>query len=98
MLLVYRVVASNEGMSLMAFYKYSAHLYQYSGQNHENFDQLYPPGSTVPWSGIYRCTGCGREVVHTIGKPLPPQNHHQHTTAQGSIKWRLIVTDSPEPS
>ena len=82
----------------MALYKYLTHLYKYGGQSHENFDDVYSPGGTVPWSGIYRCVGCGREVVHTIGKPLPPQNHHQHASSQGEIKWRLIVTDSPEPS
>lgn len=27
------------------------------------FDQLLAPGATVPCSGIYRCTGCGREVA-----------------------------------
>lgn len=82
----------------MALYKFATHLYPYSGQNHENFDKTYSPGTTVPWSGIYRCEGCGREVVHTTGKPLPPQNHHQHSVYQGSILWRLIVTDSPDPS
>jgi hypothetical protein len=25
---------------------------------------------------------------------LPPQNHHQHSTSQGPIQWRLIVTDA----
>jgi hypothetical protein len=22
---------------------------------------------------------------------LPPQNHHQHSAAQGHIRWRMIV-------
>jgi hypothetical protein len=22
---------------------------------------------------------------------LPPQNHHQHATGQGPIKWQLLV-------
>ena len=82
----------------MALYKHLTHLHKYGGQTHEIFDDVYSPGGTVPWSGIYRCVGCGREVVHTIGKPLPPQNHHQHASSQGEIRWRLIVTDSPEPS
>jgi hypothetical protein len=83
----------------MALYKYATHLYAYGeAKNHENFDKTYSPGNTVSWSGIYRCEGCGREVVHTIDKPLPPQNHHQHTVYQGTIRWRLIVTDSPDPS
>jgi hypothetical protein len=64
----------------------------------DEFDKTYTPGSTAAWSGIYRCDGCGREVVHTLDKSLPPQNHHQHTSDQGSIRWRLIVTDAPDPS
>jgi hypothetical protein len=79
----------------MALYKYGTHLYQ---SNNAEFDKDYEPGSTTSWSGIYRCAGCGREVVHTIGKPLPPQNHHQHTSYQGKIRWKVIVTDSPDPS
>jgi hypothetical protein len=75
----------------MALYKYPSLL---SPIDHAEFDKLYPPGGIVAWSGIYRCEGCGKEVVHTIGKSLPPQNHHQHTAAQGTIRWRLVVTDS----
>jgi hypothetical protein len=82
-----------EGIT-MALYKYSAHLYRVE---HAEFDKMYPPGAITAWSGIYRCVGCGREIVHTINKPLPPQNHHQHTGAQGPILWRLVVTDSPDP-
>jgi hypothetical protein len=79
----------------MALYQDSTHLRQYT---HLEFDKEFEPGSTTSWSGIYRCVGCGREVVHTTGKPLPPQNHHQHTALQGRIKWKLIVTDSADPS
>jgi hypothetical protein len=75
----------------MALYKYQHALKQW---DHEQFDLLYGPGATGAWSGIYRCEGCGREIVHTSGLPLPPQNHHQHTFSQGSIRWRLIVTDA----
>ena len=79
----------------MAMYKYSVNLTQF---NHEEFDKIFPPGAKVAWSGIYRCQGCGREVVHTVAHPLPPQNTHQHTPTQGTIRWRLVVTDSPDPS
>ncbi|PWV22291.1 protein L, partial [Cronobacter sakazakii] len=24
-------------------------------------------------------------------KTIPPQNHHQHTPAQGNIRWQLFV-------
>ena len=78
-----------------AIYKYNTHLFH---STNAEFDKEYEPGSTVSWSGIYRCTGCGREVVHTTGKPLPPQNHHQHAVYQGKIRWKLVVTDSPDPS
>ena len=78
----------------MAGYKYPQFLSKWDS---EEFDKIYSPGMKIAWSGIYRCDNCGREIVHTVDKPLPPQNHHQHTVAQGAIKWRLIVTDSPDP-
>ncbi len=78
----------------MALYKDPNILQQW---DNESFDELHDPGAIVPWSGIYRCQGCGYEVVHTIERPLPPQNHHQHKPAQGAIRWRLIVTDSAIP-
>jgi len=51
----------------------------------------YGPGDTVPMSGIYRCLGCKREITSNEDDPFPPQNHHQHTASQGSIKWKLNV-------
>lgn len=51
----------------------------------------YEPGEAVPVSGIYRCLGCNREVTSNDGEPFPPQNHHQHTKEQGSIRWKLNV-------
>lgn len=55
------------------------------------FDGVHTPGTQVPYSGIYRCQGCGKEVAANKGDPLPPQNHHQHTEAQGKIRWQLLV-------
>lgn len=72
----------------MAVYKYSNYLEQ---SNHEAFDQIHGPGSRTPHSGIYRCEGCGVNEVSTQLHPLPPQNHHQHSPSQGSIRWKLIV-------
>jgi hypothetical protein len=72
----------------MAVYKYPQFLQQNAAAA---FDQLYHPGSATPFSGIYRCEGCGHNEVSTYGHPLPPQNHHQHTPAQGAIRWRLVV-------
>lgn len=51
----------------------------------------YGPAQTVPLSGIYKCQGCKREVTSNEGDRFPPQNHHQHSAAQGSIRWRLLV-------
>ena len=72
----------------MAIYKNKAWLTE---STDAAFDSEHKPGGTTPFSGIYRCLGCGREIVSEESKPLPPQNHHQHTTSQGTIRWRLAV-------
>lgn len=74
--------------SRMASYKYGTYLAQ---STHEAFDQDHGPGSAAPYAGIYRCMGCHREIGIAASHILPPQSHHTHTTAQGSIRWRLIV-------
>lgn len=56
----------------------------------------YGPGDAVPVSGIYRCIGCKREITSNAQDPFPPQNHHQHTVAQGKIKWKLNVRTNTE--
>ena len=72
----------------MATYKYS----QYISQSQSiAFDSDYSPSTTTPYSGIYRCMGCGREITSEEKNPLPPQNHHQHSYGQGAIKWRMVV-------
>jgi hypothetical protein len=78
----------------MAMYKNASYLTQVQDAV---FDEDHKPGAVPPRSGIYRCTGCGREVVAEESRELPPQNHHQHTTAQGSIRWRLIVYADHRP-
>lgn len=50
----------------------------------------HKPGQTVPNSGIYSCTVCGKEAACNESDPFPPQNHHQHPQSQ-SIEWKLIV-------
>lgn len=72
----------------MAIYKNKNYL---EASNHQAFDQIHTPGTTTPYSGIYRCEGCGVNEVSTQGHPLPPQNHHQHNLGLGAIRWRLIV-------
>ena len=72
----------------MALYKLTNYIQQ---SNDASFDAEHTPGSATPFSAIYRCMGCNREVVSEAHKPLPPQNHHQHTPAQGPIRWKMIV-------
>jgi hypothetical protein len=72
----------------MARYKYSHYL---SNLADPRFDPAHPPGTAAPHTGIYKCQGCGHEVVSVAGDPLPPSTHHQHSLVQGGIAWRLIV-------
>ncbi|HEX7687939.1 MAG TPA: hypothetical protein VF453_09540 [Burkholderiaceae bacterium] len=72
----------------MAFYKYGNFLAQHQGGE---FDVVWNPGTVPAVSGIYRCPGCGKEITHIGGTRLPPQNHHQHTYTQGSVRWQLLV-------
>jgi hypothetical protein len=55
------------------------------------FDKEYKPGETPVHSGIYRCRGCGCEIVAEARKPLPFEEHPRHAPAQGIIRWRLAV-------
>lgn len=72
----------------MAFYKEP----QYLKKSEDIvFDALHSPGGIPPHSGIYRCVGCGREVVAEAQRQLPPQNHHQHALTQGAVRWKMIV-------
>jgi len=75
-------------MATAIFYKYDQFL---TTSGDKKFDEIYQPGTPTPYSGIYRCEGCGKEVTSVHAHPLPPQNHHQHTPEQGRIRWRLVV-------
>ena len=72
----------------MAQYKYSHYL---TNNCEKRFDPAEPPGAVTSHTGIYKCQGCGAEVVSVKGDPLPPASHHQHSLAQGGMAWRLIV-------
>lgn len=72
----------------MALYKYAQYL---TLSQHTAFDAVVEPGSTAANSGIYRCEGCGKEITEGAGRTLPPQNHHQHNSYQGRIRWKLVV-------
>ena len=52
----------------MATYKYAAYLAQI---DHAAFDNISNPGAAAPFSGVYRCQGCGSEVASNQGQPLP---------------------------
>jgi len=78
----------------MALYKNINYVKQI---NSMAFDIDHEPGGIPPQSGIYRCGGCGREIVAEKSRPLPPQNHHQHTYQQGAIRWQMIVYADHEP-
>lgn len=62
-----------------------------SHERAETYNSLFAPGTEAPYSGVYRCEGCGASAVSTKDHPLPPQNHHQHHATQGDIRWRLVV-------
>ncbi len=66
----------------------------FSQSNGDAFDKIHEPGAVAPFSGIYRCVGCGKSETSVRGKTLPPQNHHQHTATQGKIRWQLAASHS----
>lgn len=73
----------------MALYKVDRYFTQ---SNDAAFYTEYTPGSATPHSGIYKCLGCGHEIVSEAKKPFPPQNHHEHNPyTQGKIRWMLIA-------
>jgi hypothetical protein len=61
------------------------------------FDREYEPGATPIHSGIYRCRGCGCEIVAQGARPLPAASHPRHSPAQGPVRWRLAVAAQGEP-
>lgn len=79
----------------MALYKYTAYV---KVDRDPAFEPDHPPGAPAPRAGIYRCTGCGREVVADRGAALPAQSHHPHERAQSDMKWRLAVAAIPTPN
>ena len=78
----------------MAVYKYTDYIVRGTS---DEFDKIHPPGGATPYSAIYRCMGCHREIVSEENKPLPPQNHHQHTAVQGAIRWKMAVYADHKP-
>lgn len=54
------------------------------------FDILHGARASTPFSGIYRCDGCGYETVSTENHPLPFLHHRLHPQ-NTPIQWRLVV-------
>jgi hypothetical protein len=64
--------------------------------NDANFDTIHMPGQLAPFSGIYKCVGCGFEAVSRSGDHLPPQvNCSQHAArwpnVYGEVRWKLAA-------
>jgi hypothetical protein len=72
----------------MALYKFGNYLQKSQSMA---FEKEHIPGDSAPHSAIFRCTGCGVEVISEEGRSLPAKNHHQHTIHQGPIRWRMVV-------
>lgn len=70
----------------------SKHLIGEADAKHNStYEHKYGPGETCKFEGIYKCSGCGKEITLAKDKTFPPQNHHQHTPAQGAISWQLFI-------
>jgi hypothetical protein len=74
----------------MAWYKDAGYLIQ-STTDAVHWKKRYGPADDVPVSGIYKCLGCTKEITSNAPDKFPPQNKHQHASADGDIEWKLIV-------
>ena len=55
------------------------------------FDREYRPEDTPIHTGIYRCRGCGREIVAEANKPFPPETPGTHRPkGQFDGDWRSL--------
>jgi len=82
------MIRNTTGGIAVASYKYDQYLHK---NDSEEFDKVHQPGKSAPHAGIYRCEGCGHEIGIAAGHTLPSQNHPQHSTSQGDIRWKLLV-------
>jgi hypothetical protein len=72
----------------VAQYKYREALMQTSNAA---FDTRHAPGTSVQNTGLYRCTGCGDEMVFSKGQKLPALSQHQHEPGQRKVEWQMLV-------
>jgi len=75
----------------MAFHGSKEFIYQREGCAAVEFEKRHDPGSVARFSGIYRCTECGFEIVCEEGKALP---RHQHNQWQGPVNGSLFFISS----
>jgi DNA-directed RNA polymerase subunit RPC12/RpoP len=55
----------------------------------ERFTESFSAGDTFYFSGIYRCTKCGREIAaNKDDSPLPP--HYRNSDCK-SPNWQLLL-------
>jgi hypothetical protein len=73
----------------MAIYKNGLFL---TKSNEACYDVVHAAGARAPNPGIFKCPGCGHEIVVPMGHTLPAEDHHEHTGSQGSVRWQLIVS------
>lgn len=59
--------------------------------DHFDFNVKRAPGTSASASGIYRCIGCGQEIVAKKGQLLPEHEEHIHGFEFGRPRWQLIV-------
>ncbi|WP_225920153.1 protein L [Pseudomonas vanderleydeniana] len=57
----------------------------------DEWNLSYEFDAAVPVSGIYLCTGCGKELTARKGERFPHQNQHRHTDFKIPVHWRLVL-------
>jgi hypothetical protein len=77
----------------MALYKHSRATEK---SDDAGFDETFDAGTLAPFSGIFSCTACGREVASAQEQLLPSRTHHKHTQ-HAPIQWRLVVWADHNP-
>lgn len=79
------------GVTIVASYKDGSKLFQSTSTE---FDSFHKPGETPPHSGIYRCQGCGVEIVAEEARSFPPTRactQHHPSGIAGDVRWKLLV-------
>lgn len=79
----------------MPLYKDLKYLRQSQGTA---FDETHPPGAAGPCRGIYRCEGCGYEVICEADEFLPgtpnciAHESGKWPSAPKEVRWRLVTS------